>query len=143
MSRPTTPPIERFMKYVFPITEAGCWIWTGAISRRYGLFRLPSKSIKAHRFSYEFHVGRIPKGFFIDHTCRVSLCVNPAHLRAVTPRINAIENNCGPTAINSIKTHCKRGHEFTPDNTRLYNGSRRCKKCEREQLKIRRINQHE
>ena len=26
-------------------------------------------------------------------------------------------------------THCRRGHEYTPENTRIYNGCRRCKTC--------------
>jgi hypothetical protein len=35
---------------------------------------------------------------------------------------------------NKGKTHCKWGHEFTPENTALYpsTNSRRCKKCEVE-----------
>lgn len=38
---------------------------------------------------------------------------------------------------NSVKTHCKHGHEFTPENTRVCdqpNGrpARKCKTCERE-----------
>jgi hypothetical protein len=27
------------------------------------------------------------------------------------------------------KTHCKRGHEFTPENTRLWSGKRICRLC--------------
>lgn len=33
-------------------------------------------------------------------------------------------------------THCKRGHEFTPENTYVYpnrNGKRRCRTCQRDQ----------
>lgn len=34
--------------------------------------------------------------------------------------------------INAAKTHCKRGHEFTPANTRLGKGGRRvCRACRR------------
>ena len=31
---------------------------------------------------------------------------------------------------NMGKTHCKRGHEFTPENTYVYKGHRTCKKCQ-------------
>ena len=33
------------------------------------------------------------------------------------------------THANSRKTHCPQGHEYTPKNTRVYRGSRRCKAC--------------
>lgn len=109
-----------------------CWEWTaGKDTGGYGLFDLDQKSIKAHRFSYEYFIGSIPDDMFIDHMCKNHPCVNPNHLRIVTPRINAIENNCGPTAINFLKTHCIRGHEFTKENTYIVRGSnvRQCKKC--------------
>lgn len=36
------------------------------------------------------------------------------------------------THNNARKTHCKRDHEFTPENTRFVRGGRRsCRKCER------------
>lgn len=37
------------------------------------------------------------------------------------------------------KTHCKRNHEFTPQNTRLYRGSRVCRACKnyRESASLR------
>lgn len=35
------------------------------------------------------------------------------------------------------RTHCKNGHEYTPENTRLHkrNGSRVCRKCQQEYLR--------
>lgn len=33
---------------------------------------------------------------------------------------------------NGVKTHCKHGHEFTPENTYLNDGHRSCRACARE-----------
>lgn len=38
-----------------------------------------------------------------------------------------------PGSYNRLKTHCKQGHEYTPENTYVYgNGSRGCKVCRTE-----------
>lgn len=44
----------------------------------------------------------------------------------------------GMAAINAAKTHCKRNHEFTPENTRWSNGHRSCKTCYNQWLRDRR-----
>jgi len=97
----------------------GCWEWTGGTtgSTGYGQFWVKHRHQLAHRFSYTvIHGLEIPPGLTIDHLCRNRLCVNPAHLEPVTNRVNVLRGN-GPAARNAKKTHCKRGHEFTPENT--------------------------
>ncbi len=37
------------------------------------------------------------------------------HLEPVTQRVNILRG-VGPAAIHAKKTHCSKGHEFTPDN---------------------------
>lgn len=44
----------------------------------------------------------------------------------------------GMAAINAAKTHCKWGHEFTPENTRWSNGHRSCRTCYNKRLRERR-----
>ena len=70
----------------------GCWLWTAARSGRdgqYGNFGVGyPKQMLAHRWSYENAHGPIPDGMQIDHICRVTLCVNPDHLRVVTNKQN-------------------------------------------------------
>lgn len=56
-------------------------------------------------------------------------CVNPIHLEAVTPYENNIGRSASASAINARKTHCVHGHEFTPENTYVISGKRRCKTC--------------
>jgi hypothetical protein len=38
----------------------------------------------------------------------------------------------GSTADPVTKTHCSRDHEYTPENTYVHNGKRRCKTCRKE-----------
>jgi hypothetical protein len=57
-----------------------CWLWTGnTFKHGYGAFNYPKKHSLAHRVSYLFHTGEMPKGV-IRHTCDTPACVNPAHL---------------------------------------------------------------
>jgi hypothetical protein len=113
-----------------------CWLWTAGTCRGYGYFATARKngrhgrSLRAHRVAFELLRGPIPNGMQLDHLCRVRGCVNPDHLEVVTGATNTLRGISSP-AINARKTHCRRGHEFTPENTYIDCGSRRCKACRR------------
>ena len=111
----------------------GCWIWTGSkTSRGYGNAYIAGQYVLMHRAAYEHYIGPIPEGYNVTHTCRNQLCLQPKHLKAVTPREKTLQYN-GPTTINARKTHCKRGHEFTPENTHVTPlGSRICRICRKQ-----------
>lgn len=124
--------IDTLMKYVMPIPECGCWVWIGdATPRGYGRFMNQNgKVVRAHRVFYELLRGPIPDGLSIDHLCRVTSCVNPDHLEAVTNKENVLRG-IGPTARNAKKTHCPLGHEYDAANTRHDKKSRFCRECKR------------
>lgn len=108
------------------IEQDGCWIYTGTINNK-GYGTILGRA--AHRYFYEHLVGPIPKGLTIDHLCRVKACVNPTHLEPVT----FSENTQRRPDVN--KTHCKHGHEMTPENTIIKRGGenrtpiRNCRTC--------------
>lgn len=112
---------ERFWRQIDTQGPRGCWLWTGATKNHngYGALTLrgtPRSVILAHRFAYELLVGPIPDGLQLDHLCRVRHCVNPDHLEPVTQAEN-VRRGISPSAVQARKTHCKNGHEFTPENT--------------------------
>lgn len=109
----------------------GCWPWLGAKKAAgYGQFRRTrGGNIAAYRYAYELLRGPIPPGLALDHLCRNPNCVNPAHLEPVTRTVNTMRGDTIP-ARNAAKTHCKRGHPFTPENTyRKATGVRQCRAC--------------
>lgn len=112
-----------------------CWLWTGAKHELgYGRFRLDAKAkltVPSHRYAYTLLVGPIPEGMVLDHLCRNPSCVNPSHLEPVTQGENVLRGE-SIMANNARKTHCKYGHEFTPENTYRVAGHptyRHCREC--------------
>lgn len=82
---------DRFWAKVDKQTDdcCDCWLWTACVMRSggthpYGLFKVSEKNMLAHRVAYEMLVGPIPDGLVIDHLCRQTLCVNPAHMEPVS-----------------------------------------------------------
>lgn len=105
------PAAQRFWPKV-TVTET-CWLWTGARQAGgYGRFLDGAgQRVLVHRWSYEAAMGPIPEGLTLDHLCRNTACVRPDHLEVVSRELNALR-----ASRNLVKTHCDRGHEFTPEN---------------------------
>jgi hypothetical protein len=74
----------------YAVNGDGCWILTASkLKIGYGIFTDTNRgSISAHKWSYLHFNGAIPDGFVIDHICRQTSCVNPAHLQAITQSEN-------------------------------------------------------
>lgn len=109
-----------------------CWLWSGPGDKKgYVRFRNEmNKKAFIHRWSYELFVGPIPEGLTIDHLCRNTNCANPEHLEPVTRIENIARGTQGK--YQRDKTHCYRGHPFTPENTYVNpEGHRSCRICGR------------
>lgn len=105
-----------------------CRIWGGWIDAD-GYGRRDDAKL-AHRAAYEAEVAPVPSGMELDHLCRNRACVEPSHLEPVTHAENMRRAFAG-------YTHCKQGHEFTPENTYIRptsekGGVRQCRACNRE-----------
>ena len=126
------PLRQRFEEKYIPEPNTGCWLWLAGQSRGYGMIKIGDRNHTAHRVAYELYVGKVPEGFHVDHLCRNPPCVNPEHLEAVPQRVNVLRG-IGITARYARRTHCGKGHEFTPENTYLsydHDGTRRrCREC--------------
>lgn len=75
--------LERFNERWVLEPETGCWLWISRLNKNgYGRFYTESGKIeRAHRVSYQLHVGPIPEGLQVRHSyCGNKLCVNPSHL---------------------------------------------------------------
>lgn len=130
--------VERFWARVEK-TET-CWLWTGVPDKYgYGRFAVAGKTFKAHRIGYEIQIGPIPDGLTLDHRCHTEdetcsggntcphrRCVRGDHLEPVEGGENTRRGLVR-------RTHCKHGHEFTPENTWLFDRKeyviRHCRTC--------------
>ena len=126
---------ERFASKVDFDGDGGCWLWLASTQPHngYGRYWDGSRTVMAHRWSYEAHGRVIPRGMQLDHLCRVRACVNPDHLEPVTNDENTRRAAGGIQDL----TVCRNGHPRTPENTYTIrtkrNGHpvsyRRCRLC--------------
>lgn len=85
--------------------EDECWPWIGGIFLKdgYGRISWDHTGLNAHRVAYEIHVGPVPDGFVVRHTCDNPICCNyKKHLIPGTVKQNsedAVERGLYPHGV--------------------------------------------
>jgi hypothetical protein len=127
---------QRFDAKWMPEPTTGCHLWLGKSDGRYGRFwigsRLDGTWRRSHRVAWELTHGPVPDGLHVLHRCDTPSCCNVAHLFIGTHDDNMADMAAKGRArtVNGVKTHCRRGHEYTPANTYVTKaGTRRCRAC--------------
>lgn len=104
---------ERWLRSFVIDGETGCWNFIsngrgagkGAKTNNgYGQFWWKGKKQMAHRYAWVREHGIIAAGVQLDHVCRNTRCVNPAHLQLVTQHENILRMKCWHNLTARIKT---------------------------------------
>jgi hypothetical protein len=113
-----------------------CWVWTaGKNSKGYGYFWYRNHTIQGHQIAWALAGNEQPEGLELDHLCRRHDCVRPDHLELVTRHVNQLRGET-LAGVNARKTHCPKGHPYSPENTFVNSvGGRVCITCQKSRTK--------
>jgi len=106
----------------------GCLIWQGSVnSNGYATNWTREGPRQAHVLAYEAQHGPVTgKAPHVDHLCRNRLCVNPAHLEAVSFNENMKRRSW---AYRCRIEKCPAGHSLFLHGRRTAQGGNVCKVC--------------
>jgi hypothetical protein len=130
---------ERFWSKVDKSGE--CWEWTSSVGTTgYGQFYFSpdQRVVRAHRASMMLLHGDLDQSVFVLHRCDNRLCVRPDHLYLGDHSQNMADMHSRgrERPWGREATHCKNGHPFDAENTRIAknrNGTQRaCRACARK-----------
>lgn len=120
-------------------TPTGCLVSRASKARNgYPQTNYRGRTIRIHRQLYQLvHSVQVPATMDICHTCDNRGCIEITHLWVGTRKENVDDMTAKARHWSKVKTHCKHGHEFTPENTEIRQSrgkpgqGRACKTCGR------------
>ncbi len=78
------PFIEKVLEKIKIVGK--CWIWTGQIRFGYPRQKFSKrKKLLVHRFIYDYFYNDLLKKEIVHHICENKICVNPLHLKSMSP----------------------------------------------------------
>lgn len=95
------------------------------------------KYLAVHRLVAAAFIGPCPEGMEVRHLDGDSLNNTLGNLAFGTHADNMQDRLAHGRNPMASKTHCKRGHEFTPDNTWTSGNGRWCRACRRSRAEER------
>ena len=149
--------LQRFWDKV--VKTESCWLWTGSSdSCGYGQAVYNGIAVRAHRLSYTLAFPQEDiQGMVVRHSCHEPSCVNPSHLTPGTQSQNMMDSSRagrlrGQVGVTnsyeewlaghpkrSTSDLCRRGHEFSVENTRVKpvgdRLARLCRTCQSSRAK--------
>lgn len=106
---------KNFLHALDQLPTDQCVLWRGEPSDDgYPITRYNGHKTVAHRAMWTEIMGHIPDGMALVRVCHNKMCVNPRHGELITQR----EAIARAPNHNRDKTHCAKGHPYTPENTK-------------------------
>lgn len=121
---------DRFWALVDIQSIDDCWEWLGTRNiKGYGSFYSDLPESVASRVAWLLTNGPISPGMLVCHRCDNPPCVSPYHLFLGTASDNQRDSVEKGRHVNTKKTKCPAGHEYSEQNTAMVEGKRICIIC--------------